>query len=208
MPSKAHQNWEIRVKEIQQLLDAHSALVRFKKAEDAITKGAGDLRNIAKVVDALTLDPTQGKPPEVQALNSAAIALLSAHLQGFVTELYEEACDTLLKKHVPSVEALKKASPSRGNPNVDNIKKLFGSIGFGNVIEGISWSRMGNEALKKKLRDFNELRNRIVHGKSENVTKSSVINYLNVWTNFAKHLDRKVHDEIKKVMKKEPWQRG
>lgn len=208
MTSDAHGNWTRRLEEIAQLVEAHGALVRFKKAEAEIAQGGTDFRNIGRVIDALVSDPTRGRPPQVQALNSAAIALLSAHLQGFIADLFEEACRHLLDGKVPNVSVVVSTAPTRGNPNTDNINRLFEAIGIQRVLADISWRRMSNESLKRKLRDFNELRNRIVHGSSEVVSKSQVENYLSVWTNLAKQLDRKVHDEVAAVIGNPPWPRG
>src|SRR6266498_4089067 len=101
MPSQALTDFEDRLAQVQQLVDAHVALVRLKKAEAAMGNGGGGLSQIKAVIDALVSDPKKGRPPEVQALNSAAIALLSAHLQGFVTDLFNEAARGLLAGHVP-----------------------------------------------------------------------------------------------------------
>lgn len=207
MSSTSHKNWVVRLEEITQLVEAHGALIRYKKAKDALERGGADIRKVAMVIDVLVSDLGQGKPPEVRALNSAAIALLSAHLQGFITELYEEACNALLHNHVQDTSAIVSTAQTRGNPNEQNIRRLFGSIGFTNILEKVSWKRMSNESLRKKLREFNELRNRIVHGKSEAVTKAQVTNYLNVWTNLAKHLDNAVHDEIQRITGKVPWKK-
>ena len=157
------------------------------------------------MIDALVSAPGAGKPPQVQALNGAAITLLSGHLQGFLTDLHAEAAAALLDEKVQDLEALIEVAPTRGNPNVDNINELFVSIGFPKVMDGVSWSRMGNEALKKKLRDFNELRNRIAHGGGETVRKRQVENYMKVWRSLAKNLDKKIGREVRKVTGESPW---
>jgi len=205
MPSVALQNFESRLAEVQQLIDAHGALVRLKKAEAAHLEAAGDLSKIGNVIDALVSAPSAGKPPQVQALNGAAIALLSGHLQGFLTDLHEEAATALFEGNVQDLQAFLEVAPTRGNPNVDNINKLFASIGFLKLLDSISWKKMGNDALKKKLRGFNELRNRIAHGGGETVTKAQVENYVKVWTSLAKKLDTKIGREVKMVTGKTPW---
>lgn len=207
MPSNAYQNWVNRLPDIQQLLDAHGALVRFMKAEGEIEKMGPGIKDLGNVLDALVSDPSRERPPEVQALNSAAIALLPAHLQGFIVELYEETCEHLLAGSVPDHSSITQAAPSRGKPNVDNINRLFATIGVPSILAGISWSGMNNESLRRKLRDFNELRNRIVHGKSEPVRKSQVENYLSVWTNLAKQIDRKIQGILEQNTGTEPWTR-
>lgn len=205
MSSNALQDFEKRLSEVEQLVEAHGALVRLKRAEDAHSEAAGDLSKIGKVIDALVSAPGVGKPPQVQALNGAAITLLSGHLQGFLTDLHEEASTVLLDDQVSSLESLLEVAPTRGNPSVDNINRLFASIGFAKILDGVSWTGMGNDALKKKLRDFNELRNRIAHGGGETVRKSQVENYMKVWASLAKSLDRKIAREIRKLTGKAPW---
>jgi hypothetical protein len=198
-------DFEDRLGQVQQLVDAHGALVRLKHAEAAMENMTGGISQIKGVIDALVSDPKKGRPPEVQALSSAAVALLSAHLQGFVTDLFQEAARSLLAAHVPDVAVLINAAHLRGNPNEQNIIKLFASIGVPDVISGISWQKCSNSALRKKLRDFNELRNRIVHGKAEVVHKKSVVIYMGVWKNFAERLDKKVGSSIAAATGVQPW---
>ena len=203
MPSNALTNFEERLKEVQQLVDAHRALVQLKKAQTLAV--GGGLVQVAGVIQALVSAPGKGRPPEVQALNAAAIALLSAHLQGFVTDLFQETARHLLTGHVPDVEALIDGANTRGNPNEQNIRRLFASIGFTDVLVGLSWQKVGNKAMRTKLRTFNELRNRIVHGKSEKVHKKQVAVFTSVWRNFAGRLDEKLRKEIAKKIGKTPW---
>ena len=155
MPSQSLTNFLDRIEEVQQLVDAHGALVRFKKAQEAHELAAGDLTKIGDVISALVSEPGAGRPPAVQALNSAAIALLSGHLQGYITDLFEECARRLLDGHVADVSALIEAAPTRGNPNEANIKKLFQGLGFSEILAGLSWKKMSNASLKKHLREFN-----------------------------------------------------
>lgn len=111
----------------------------------------------------------------------------------------------MLDGKVTDIEALIQVAPTHGNPNERNINRLFEAIGFPKVIDGLSWSRMGNDALRRKLRDFNELRNRVAHGVGETVTKSRVENFMNVWDSLAKHLDRKIGRAIRNRIGESPW---
>lgn len=205
MASQALGDFDDRIKQVQQLVDAHGALIRLKKAEAAMANGQAGLAQIKDVIDALVSPPQKGKPPEVQALNSAAIALLSAHLQGFVVDLFKEAAGRILSSRVPDIGTLIGAAQLRGNPNEQNITKLFAAIGVVDVLAGISWQKCSNQDLRKKLRDFNELRNRIVHGKTEVVHKKTVEIYMSVWNNFAVRLDQKVGDAIAAVTGSSAW---
>lgn len=203
MPSEALSNFQERLQEVEQLIDAHTALVRYKKAEAVVTTGT--LADVSKVIDALVSKPGVGRPGQVQALNSAGIALLSAHLQGFMVELFEEAAGALLQGRITDLDALKDVAPTRGNPNVQNINRLFAAIGFRDILEGLSWQGMSNKTLKAKLRTFNELRNRIAHGKAEVVRKNQLVNYKKVWESLAKKLDKKIAAKIKRVTGQDPW---
>ena len=198
MTSQALQDFQDRLAEVEQLVEAHGAMVRLRKAERLLRDGGQELSNIGRVIDALVAAPGPGRPYQVQALNSAAIALLSGHLQGYICEVFEETARALLAAHVVDVDVVIESAPTKGNPNEQNINMLFGTIGFPKILADISWRRMGNDALRKKLREFNELRNRVVHGQSETVSKAKVENYVSVWRNFAQRFDRKVAREMKK----------
>jgi len=205
MPSKARQDFEARLDDIQQLIDAHDALTRLRKAEAALEAGGQDLGNVAVVIQHLVTDPGVGRRKEVHALNNAGIALLSGHLQGYIVDLYQECASALLAGHVQSVPALTDAAYTRGNPNPQNIKSMFGSLGFDDVFNGLSWQKMSTAALKKKLNDFNTLRNQIVHGSNEHVRKQVLVNHLNVFRKFAEKLDAKLRGEIHSVTGNYPW---
>lgn len=204
MPSQALVDFHNRLGEVQQLVDAHGALIRFKNAESAFNSG-GQLKNIAQVVQHLVSTPGPGRPPEVQALNSAGIALLSAHFQGFVTDLYKEVALHTLKGKVKDLDAVISTANKRGNPNEQNITRLFDSIGYSNVLDGISWQKMNNKQLRDKIRSLNELRNKIVHGSSDKVKKSTLTNFLSVIRSLAEKLDEKLRGEVKATAGKYPW---
>lgn len=205
MPSQALNDFMQRTQEVRQLLDAHGALTRLRRAEGAVQSGGQGLQRIADVVQHLVSPPGRGRPAEVHALNSAGVALLSGHLQGFIFDLFKEVTVACLAGKVRDVAAVQSAANTRGNPNWQNITKLFRAVGFPDILADISWQRMSNAQLRRKLESFNMLRNKIVHGASEHVTKATVSNYLNVLTNFAYHLDDKLKVEVHKVTRRNPW---
>jgi hypothetical protein len=205
MPSQALTDFRERLLEVRQLLDAHGALTRLKNAEAALNAGGQTLQNVAQVVQHLVSPPRPGRPPEVQALNSAGIALLSAHLQGFIVDLFTEVAGLTLNGKVKDLSALTNAANTRGNPNEQNITRLFNSIGYPDILDGISWQRTSNKVVKAKLKSFNELRNKIVHGSSETVKKSTLANYLSTFTSFAEKFDEKVRKEVRSVIGSNPW---
>ncbi len=201
MASKALKDFQSRLSEVTQLLEAHSALTRFRRAENAAKESnSQNLQNVADVVRHLVSSPGRGRPAEVHALNSAAIALLSAHLQGFIVDLFKEVAERILRNVVQDVDAVIAGANTRGNPNEQNIVKLFKAIGFTDVLDGLSWQRMSNKQLRAKLQTFNKLRNTIVHGTSEHVKKSTVTNYVGIFQNFAVHIDKKLSPRKRRLI--------
>jgi hypothetical protein len=205
MPSKALDDFRKRLTEVEQLLEAHDALTRLRNAQAALRDGGSALESLSGVLDRLVTRPGPGRPREVQALNSAGIALLSAHLQGFLMDLQGEVARATLDGKVSDLEALLETARMRGNPNQDNIMRSFRCLGYSNVLDGISWQRMSNTQLRAKLRAFNELRNSIVHGTSVTVRKSVLKNYLAVFRSFAEQLDRKLRREVRALTDADPW---
>lgn len=205
MPSQALIDYRQRLDEVRQLIDAHGALTRLKNAEAALNAGGQTLQNVAQVVQHLVSAPRPGRPPEVQALNSAGVALLSAHLQGFVVDLYVEVAKHTLDGKVKNLTAVTTSANTRGNPNEQNITRLFDSIGYPDILDGLSWQRMNNKQLRGKLKALNELRNKIVHGSSETVKKSTLANFLAVFTTFGEKFDAKLRREVRSVIGAQPW---
>lgn len=205
MPSRAFTDFDQRLSEVQQLLDAHSALTRLRNAEAALRAGGQTLQNVAEVVQHLVSEPRRGRPREVQALNSAGIALLSAHLQGFFSDLFDEVARATLDGKVGNTQAVIDSANKRGNPNEENITRLFNSIGYAALLDGVSWQRMNNKQMKAKLRALNELRNKIVHGSPQTVAKSTLKNYLAVMRTLAEKVDEKLRREVRGVTGADPW---
>lgn len=81
MPSISRTKLTERLRDIEQLIGAHTAITKFKKAEDTALRVGGELKKIADVIDALVTDPGRGKPKEVDAINRASFVLLTAHFR-------------------------------------------------------------------------------------------------------------------------------
>lgn len=91
MPSKAYENLGGRMQDVEQLLEAHKAPTQFQRARKAAEEAGGGLAQISEVIDRLVTEPGRGRRTEVDALNRAAMVLLSAHLQGCIEDVYSEA---------------------------------------------------------------------------------------------------------------------
>lgn len=206
MPSHAFADLGNRLAEIDLLLEAHEALIKFHRAEQAIAgTGVANLQQAVQYLQNLVQDVGRGRPPEVQAVSKGAIALLSAHLQGYLVDLHQECAHLLLNEHIASVNALVNQAPTRGNPNADNIGRLFATLGFRGVLDGIHWRNMSNSSVKARLQKINELRNRIVHGAPETVHKVQVTNNLNFVRRFTQKFDTQMTVSMTKVLGRAPW---
>ena len=211
MPSRAFTDLGERLKEIDVLMEAHEALTRLHRAHQFLSGEARStsitktLNQIAIYLQKLVQDVGRGRPPEVQALSRAAVALLSAHLQGYLVDLHAECARLLFGGKVANVESLITEAPSRGNPTVKNISRLFASLGFEGVLDGIHWRNMSNKSVKARLREINELRNRIVHGAPETVHKVHVTNMLNFVRRFTCQIDNDIRDRMSQLLGGIPW---
>ncbi len=203
--SQALSNFENRLTEIQQLLDAHSALTRLKKAESLIAGGNKDLNTVAEAVKVLVQETGRGRPKEVQALNAAGIALLSAHLQGYITDVYAESAASIFSGQIEDIQAILDIARTRANPNAQNIITLFKSLGFTDILDGLSWQKLNNKNLRAKLNDFTKLRNEIVHGKSTTVHKSQLQGFYETWATFGVKFDAHLAHKIKAQTSRSPW---
>jgi hypothetical protein len=204
LPSTAHANLKNRLADIDQLVAAHTALTKFKKAEAAAV--GGGLKQIVDVVNALVQQPGKGRPSEVSALNRAAFVLLTAHFQGFVDELHREAAGYVLAGKVTSIDdTVKMIKPRNANPHVDIIEKMFAGLGCYEIMNSISWNKCTNATVKKRLTDYIETRNKIAHGKQLAITKAQVVSYKQYVELLAGKLTAVVAAKVKLVTGKAPW---
>lgn len=205
MASIAHENLKSRLEDIDQLLEAHSALTKLKKAHAAAAAGGG-LAGIKDVVDALVEQPGKGRPAEVAALNRAAFVLLTAHFQGFVQDLHEEAGRHVLNGKVGDVDAtLKSLVPRNSNPHVDIIERMFAGIGCYEVMATISWPRSANATVKRRLGEYITTRNKIAHGQKIKVTKAQVTLYKEYVERLAAKLVGIVSRKVRDATGTAPW---
>lgn len=206
MTSTAYQNLNRRMRDIEQLMQAHSALTQIRRARKVAEQAGGGLRQISQVVDKLVSPPGRGRRAEVDALNRAAMVLLSAHLQGYVEDLYSETAQCLLSNKVKDVEALiRHGRDSFSNPHANKIEQLFCSLGISRITDGISWQKARNRSIRKRLTEYVRIRNRIAHGIQEPVSKAKVEQFKRFASLFAEKFDEKVHDEIKSSIGRSPW---
>lgn len=206
MASKARANLTERLKDIDQLLNAHTAITKFTKAEQAANAAGGQLAQIATVIQALVTNPGKGRPKEVDALNRAAFVLSLAHFQGFVDELHSEIGKLVLKGKAANPEAvIKLVKPPRSNPHVNIINQMFAGVGVYDLMDAISWQRCDNKSVKSRLTTYLETRNKIAHGSKEAITKARVVQLKEFIEILANKLDEQVSRKAKLILGKNPW---
>jgi len=187
-------------------MQAHTALTQYYRARRAAEQAGGDLAGIANVVSNLVTLPGRGRRAQVEALNRASIVLLSAHLQGYIDDVYAEAAHALLNTKIRDVDALvERARKSFRNPRSEAIDQLFCSIGVSKVLDSISWRKASNSTVKQRLAAYVKLRNRIAHGEEESVKKEKVEGFRRFVELFAQKFDAKVHDELQNTTGTSPW---
>jgi len=175
MASNALASLDERLKDIDQLLEAHSALTKFKRAEQSAKNAGADLSKIADVVKKLVTAPGKGRPAEVEAINKAAFVLLMSHFQGFVDDLHREAANKLLKGKVDDVdELIKLVKPRSANPHPEIIEQMFSGLGIHDVMSSINWQKTSNKKVKSRLKGYIETRNKIAHGAEVKIKKQKV----------------------------------
>jgi len=137
------------------------------------------------------------------SINRSCIVMLSALLQAYVEEEFQEAG----RRAFPSLTANPAAFDSYwnqmrgwGNPSATNIRNLFLRVGVPDVFNGLSWQGTTATEVTRKLETLNQLRNRIAHGARQltvdgaaySLTLAKVITFRNLSENFAERFSAHV----------------
>jgi hypothetical protein len=204
--SKSLLNLTERLKDIDQLLNAHTAITKFNNAQSAVEQSGGQLAQLAAVFSALVTAPGKGKPKEVDAINRAAYVLLAAHFQGFVDELHAELGRIILAGKATNPDAvIKLVKPPRSNPHFNVINQMFSGLGIYEIMDSISWQKCDNKTVKARLTHCLETRNMIAHGKKEPITKAKVKQLKQFVELLSQKLDEQASTKAKTVLGKSPW---
>lgn len=205
MPSKSLNGLTVRLSDIDQLMNAHAAITKFKKAEAAANNAGGGLAQITPIIEALVNDPGKGKPKEVDAINRAAFVLLIAHFQGFVEDLHKEIGEILLFGKVKDPSSVIKLIKSRSNPYSEVINAMFSGLAVYEVMDAIRWQRCNNISVKSRLKRYIEIRNKIAHGSKEIVRKQHVAQLKSFIGMLAIKIDEAVYSKSSDLLGRNPW---
>lgn len=89
------------------------------------------------------------------SINRSCVVMLSALLQSFVEEVFQESSVELLGIEAEEAKVSYRKSYSRwGNPSDGNIKTLFHRLGVEDILEGLSWQRITNQRIRSNLRQL------------------------------------------------------
>lgn len=100
-------------------------------------------------------------------MNRSCVVMLSALMQAFVEEVFQDAAKARFSKLAQDPDAFSaywKQMKNWGNPSDSNIKNLFLTLGIPDVLVGLTWQRTNSAAIKKNLYVMNHIRNQIAHG--------------------------------------------
>lgn len=179
MASSAYKSLGPRLKNVEELLHAHSHLTGG--GVGAPSKKAGHRTG--------------------SSLVRAGYVLLTCALEAFVEDLYEEA-GKLVYANLPHKEreALYKQTSQRFNtPTPHNINMLYYSLGMPNICADIKWQKRSNKAFRDWLERLVKLRGEIAHGKMPRVRKDRLKSCKKAVERFAKSFESKVAGEVKRL---------
>ena len=206
MPSKALAQLEVRLVDVEQMLEAHEALTQFNSARTTAKKAAGDLTKLPDVLSALLKSPGPGKPTGVEAINRAGFLLAFAHFQGFVDDLHLELAQIVLRGRAANPTKIAElVKVPRANPHTEVIDKMFAGLGIYDLMDSISWKKCPNATVKARLKKHLEARNKLAHGTALKISKGTVKQTRDFVRILAKKLDASCRTKAKATTGSYPW---
>lgn len=131
---------------------------------------------------------------------------MSAVIQSFVEDVFLEASRRVLTPlgRIGDISKYQKSYNRNGNPNPDNMTRLFLRLGIEDVLDGLSWRNCTNETVRRKLNHLNQLRNDIAHGnavlrvdgREVQLRQSMVTNYRNFAEQFGNRFEAHVMGKL------------
>lgn len=137
---------------------------------------------------------------EGQALNRAALSMLSANLQAYCEEVFFETSVRVLGLEADAEADYRDLYSRWGNPSSSNIINHFRRVGVPNAIATLSWRNCNSETVKSKLDDLNQLRNGVAHGQDRLRIRGDEISLslamVNNYRNFAEQFGERFEAHI------------
>ncbi len=203
MSTKALDQFYERLEDINRLLESHQALSHIKSLDTFSSRQTDWLQALAHVQSVFS-GPLRGRRWGMEALNRAGIVLLTAHLEGYVEDLFEEASKVIVstvfdQNHYDVDMFVSRAIARFGNPWPDQIDVLFALLGSKKVTDGIGWGGLPKKAIRDRLGDLIKLRNEIAHGERPSVTRKQLLQESRFVRQYAKNLDKRTYDNVLKI---------
>ena len=177
MPSQARLSLDVALADVDQLIKDH-----------AVVTGGG-------------VGAPKGKVG--RELTRAGTVLLSAALEGYVEDAFDEVVDLLFAdRSTAERKKFKKASSGRmNNPGWENTTLLFSRLGISPwALESVKWAKFSNGSVQKSVESLVKTRNKIAHG---NAPASAQLPQLRRWKNFveryANKLDKLLDEHVGQV---------
>lgn len=124
-----------------------------------------DLSPVKELIDARKNQWKQIKKSPSRALNKCCVLMLSALLQGHIDHLFYAVARNHFDMSDDEVQTYRAAVGNWGNPNAENIERLFTRLGVIGILKQVNWSKSDGKTIAGKLRVLNEQRNKIAHGR-------------------------------------------
>lgn len=180
MPSRARSELNTRLRDVDELIMAH-------------TRVTGGVR---------------GRPAERQgaAITRAGVVLLSAATEAFVEDLFEEAATIIFAGMAgEDLDRLFKNTSKRlNNADVHKTEMLFFNLGFPWILHEISWRKYPNRQLRCDLDELIKTRGSIAHGRSVTVRLQRLRRWRNMIDMLATRFEQKVAEQLQRTAGRRP----
>lgn len=175
--------------------------------EDRVTRIELPQIDLAPLDELITARRSQWREigtTQTLALNKSCILILSALLQGYIEEVFFTlSANLFVHLSYDDHDDYRRSIGVWGNPNAQNIERLFMRIGEANILERVTWQRTDAKKIRKMLGLLNEQRNAIAHGKSPkgSLKLSSIERMRDFVNNFAINLNRYLRKRFRRNLR-------
>lgn len=155
----------------------------------------------------------RGAPPKQNghrigaSVNRSCIVMLSALLQSYVEDVFQEAAKRTFpnfRTNNAAFEKYWKQAKNWGNPSDVNIINLFMRLGVPDVFDGLTWQRTATADIKIRLGELNQIRNQIAHGSRQltlngqpySLTLAKVASFRNFVAVFGARFDGHIQTKL------------
>lgn len=188
-------NFLVRIEEVKRMLKAKDALLTVESLNSFTKKRLKQTIRVAEITRLARYSlSSPGSEFKTGPLNESAVLLLSAYLEGFIEDLYEECLKHLLHENFSSAKVLDVMTYEMRrqfrNPKSGDVGGLFRRLTLDIA------SNFGPEFKCDDINDLVEARNRIAHGSDEEVSNEKIDEYLLCVRDFANEITREVGREV------------